>query len=93
MAKSRRSNSQKKKFFAAVTINCKTAVKSSEKALGKEIAKWGVTKKNVAVFECCFNGTNTNKELIRKRRFLFMARHRTALKNACTDFLKDGMEA
>jgi len=93
MSNSKRDGNGKEKFFVAVTKSCGTAVESSEKAVREEIAQRGVTKKNVAVFRCCFNGTNTSKELIykRKRTFTLMARHRTVLKNACFDFLEDRM--
>ena len=93
MAKSRGSNNQEERFFAAVTINCKTTVNIREKAVKEEIAQSGVKKKNVALFKCYFNGINTNKKLTHKPRFPFMSRHRTALENACSNFLEGRIRA
>lgn len=93
MAKSKHNDNGKRIFFAAVTKNCKTAIESSKKAVIEKITRGGATKKNVVVFKCCSNGINVSKELTDKRKFPLMARHRTALKKACTNFLEGRMEA
>ena len=89
MVKSRRYENGGERFFAAVTRSCRTAVEISEKAVREQIAQEGVTTKNVAVFACRFNGINTSKQLTHELKFKFMARHHTALKGACLDFLED----
>jgi len=93
MVKSRRDGNGEEKFFAAVTRSCRTAVEISEKAVREQIAQQGVTTKNIAVFACRFNGTNTNRQLTHKLKFKLMARHRTALKGACLIYVEDRIGA
>ena len=93
MTKSEHDGNGKKNlyFFAAVAKNGRTAVEDSENAVRREVKEWGVTKNNIAVFECYFNGTNTKKELTHRRRFPLRPRHYRALENACLDFLENEM--
>jgi len=94
MANSRFNGNKEEKFFGAVTKNCKTVVvESSKKAVRKEIAQRGVTKNNIAMFECQFNERKIRTKLIHKPRFKIMARHRVVLENACLIFLEDRMGA
>ena len=90
MANSRSDNNGEKKFFGAVTKNCKTViVDNNKKDLRKEIAQRRVAKNNIAMFECQPNGIKIKTKLTHKPRFKLMARHHVVLKDACLVFLED----
>lgn len=94
MAKSRRDDNGGEKFFGAVTRSCRTVfVEKNKRTVREKITQQGVTKNNVAMFECYSNGRKIKKKLIHKPAFKLAARHHVVLENACFDFLEDGIGA
>lgn len=77
-------------FFGAVTKNCKTVVvEENKRTVREKITQKGVTKNNVAMFECRLNERKIKKKLTHKPRFRLTARHHVVLENACLIFLED----
>lgn len=81
-------------FFGAISKNCKRIfVEKNKRTVREKIAQQGVTKNNIAMFECQLNGRKIKTKLTHRPRFKIMARHRVVLENACRDFLENGMGA
>ncbi len=77
------------KFFAAVSKNCKTViVRKNKRDVRQVINRRGITRNNVAIFECRAEGENTiAKKPIHRPKFKLTPGHHIALAEAICEFL------